>query len=115
VSPGRAATFVVKPISAKARRRFARTGDLTLRVRVSAAGRVTGKALARMAGRLRRFDTASRSASRASTVRLHIHLSRAALNRLGETGRLKVVLKVAYSKVGRTARAELTLRRGANR
>jgi hypothetical protein len=115
VSPGKAATFVVKPISAKARRRFARTGDLTLRVRVSAAGRVTGKALARMGGRLRRFDTASRSASRAGTVRLHIHLSRAALNRLGETGRLKVVLKVTYSKVGRTARAELTLRRGADR
>jgi hypothetical protein len=107
----RPAAFSVRPISAAARRRFARTGRLTLRVRVSEPGRVSARATS--GGRTIAHD--SRRASRPGTVRLRLRLSRAARARLERTGRLRVTLRVSYSEVSRRSTARFTLRSGGGR
>ena len=110
-----AAAFSVQRISAAARSRFARTGRLALRVRVSGAGLVSARALARLGARKRVVSSAARTARGGGTVKLTLRLSRAARARLHATRRLKVALRVSYSEVQRASRAELTLRRGADR
>lgn len=110
-----AAAFTVQRISAAARKRFARTGRLTLRVRVSGAGTVSARALARIGARKRTVASAARTARKGGTVKLTLRLSRAARARLDAARRLKVGLRVRYSEVQRASRAELTLRRGADR
>jgi hypothetical protein len=56
------AGFSVRSIGAAARRRFARTGNLTLRVAVTEAGRVSARVSARVRGRNRTVARASREA-----------------------------------------------------
>jgi hypothetical protein len=110
-----AAAFAVQRISAAARKRFARTGRLTLRVRVTGAGTVSARALARLGARKRTVASAARTARKGGTVKLTLRLSHAAMARLHASRRLKVSLRVRYSEVQRASRAELTLRRGADR
>jgi hypothetical protein len=108
-----AAAFVVKPISASARRKLARTGKATLLVRVSEGGRVSVEALAKFGKRTRKVGSDSKRAKKAGTVRLHLKLSKAARSRLRETGRLKLTIRVSYSEVAKRATAHVTLRRNA--
>jgi Tol biopolymer transport system component len=103
------AAFAVRAISRAARQRFARTGRLTLRVRVSEAGRVAARATS--GGET--VASASRRAARAGTVRLALRLSRAARNRLERSGRLRVTLRVTFS--GRASVTRFTLRSGGGR
>ena len=105
------ASFAVRAIGARARQRFARSGRLALRVQVSEAGRVAARA--RSGGDT--VASASRRAARAGTVRLVLRLNQAARNRLENTGRLRLTLRVTYSEVARASVARFTLRSGGGR
>jgi len=109
------AGFAVRRISAAQRRRLARTGRITVVVRVTEPGRVSSRLLARMGRRIRAVDRASRRASRPGLVRLRLQLSANARERLANTGQLRVVLRVSYSEVGRTSTARFTLRKAGGR
>jgi WD40-like Beta Propeller Repeat len=109
------AGFAVRRISAAQRRRLARTGRITIAVRVTEPGRVSARLLARFGRRIRAVDRASRRSSGPGLVRLRLQLSSAARERLADTGRLGVVLRVSYSEVGRTSAARFTLRRAGGR
>jgi hypothetical protein len=106
-----AAAFAVQAISAKARARLARTGRVTLLVRVSEAGRVSAQALAQFGKRTRSVGSVSKRATKAGTVRLRLKLSKAARERLADAGRLRLTLRVSYSEVAKRATARMTLRR----
>jgi WD40-like Beta Propeller Repeat len=107
--------FAVRRISPAQRRRLARTGRITIVVRVTEPGRVSARLLARLGRRTRAVDRGSRRARGPGLVRLRLQLSRAAREQLADTGRLRVVLRVSYSEVNRTSAARFTLRRAGGR
>ncbi len=97
-------------ISAKQRRRFARTGRITLKVRVAGGKRVVAKARGRVAGRTRTLGTASKTptGTGTQTVTLTVRLAKAAKRELSRKGRLKV--KVTVTSAGaKTRTLSLTL------
>lgn len=101
-TPSGEVTLAVRSISAKARRAFARTGKLTLRVRVGQAGVARAVARARVGKRKITVDRASATAKAAGVVRLRLRLSQAAQDRLASAGRLRVTIVVSFP--GATAR-----------
>jgi hypothetical protein len=111
----RAPAFAVRRIGPAARRRLARTGRVTLRVRVGAGGRVSAEVLARTRGGVRRVARATRTVDEARTVRLRLRLSRAARRQLARRGRLRLTIRVTYSRSDIQRSARLTLRRAGRR
>jgi hypothetical protein len=103
------ATFSVAALSHRQLSRWAKTGNVTLRVHVSGPGSV--------AVRVRRSDarggsviaSASQVARQAATVRLHLHLSDASRARLIRTGLLRVTLNVRYSRVQAVKQVRVSL------
>lgn len=111
----KAPAFAVRRIGRAAQRRLARTGRVTLRVSVGAGGRVSAEVLARTRDGARRVARATRTVDRARTVRLPLRLSRAARRQLARRGRLKLTIRVTYSRSDIQRSARLTLRRAGRR
>lgn len=107
VAPG---TFSVAKPSRAQLATFARTGRVTLRVRVSGDGAVSALAKARIAGSTRTVGRASKHVSHAGTTVLSLHLTRAAARQLARAGRLSVVLTVSFSGAAGTKRLVLSLK-----
>lgn len=112
VTPGaEAVTFSVGSVSAAAQRRFARTGRLTLAVKVSGAGRVRVTGTARLPGRTRAATVvrASAAAGDPGTLRIGLRLNAAARKALRLGRGLVLRLDVTHSKAKGTRRAVLRL------
>lgn len=99
----KAATFRVSSVSAAARRTAARKGTITLTVRVSEGGIVTGR-VSRKAGR-GTATVASKTAypPRAGTVHLKLRLSKGTRSSLAHGKRMRLSVRVTFSHV-RTAK-----------
>jgi hypothetical protein len=113
VLPARAAFRLVRPSKAQLAR-LARTGRLTLPVRVNRAGRVSLAARAKIGKRTRTVGRGSKRAPRAGTVKLTLKLSEAARRQLARTGRMKLSLSVRFAGVREAKRLGLNLRRPAS-
>jgi hypothetical protein len=81
-------------LSARARRRAARTGNLVISVRANEAGTVSAVAKGRIVRRTRRLARASVEAGVAGPVKLKLRLNRAARQRLSRGDALRVVIRV---------------------
>jgi hypothetical protein len=106
---GGTAAIRVSAISKSQARRWAKTGLLTLRVKVPAAGRVKATAKARLAKKPARVASAAASARKGGTVSLALRLSRSARSHLDRSGRLPVTVTVTYSKSKVAKRLRVTL------
>jgi len=106
-------TFSVRPITRAAAARFARTGRVTLTVRVTAPGRVTAHAFARIARHDTRVGAASRAFRHAETGHMTVRLSRTARVRLRGHGRLALRIDTRYSRGPLERVAHVTLRRSS--
>jgi hypothetical protein len=104
-------SFRVSPISAAARRRLAKTGALTLAVRVTAAGSVSASVSATIAKRVKTVASKSARASKAGTIRLRLLLSKSARRELARKRRLRLAITVKYSRALAARHATLTLHR----
>jgi hypothetical protein len=109
-APQKATTFKVSSISAAARRRLARTGSLTVRVRVSDTAVLTATGRGQIGKK--RTTVASGRTHRlgAGRVTLKVRLTSAARKALRRSGRLTVRLAIACSDTKRVARSRLVLR-----
>jgi hypothetical protein len=101
----------VPMLSRAALARLAGGGTVMLRVRVNRAGRVTARAMARVAGRRRTVISAAGRARRAGSVGLALKLSRAARREIAREGALRVALSVRFAGVREPSRLSLRLRR----
>jgi hypothetical protein len=86
-------------LTAKQTRSFARSGAVTLAVRVNTAGKVVARASAKVGKRARTVASASKTAGRASTVKVTLRLSAAAKRQLKRAGKLKTTIVVSFSGV----------------
>jgi hypothetical protein len=102
--------FRLARIGSRARRRFARTGRLTLRVRVGEGGDLAAAARARLGRRTATVARDTAEADGAGTYRLSLRLSRRARNALEENGRLRVTIRVSFSEANRARSTRLLLR-----
>ena len=93
-APGVRKRLALARLSAKARRRAARTGVLVLRVGSNKAGRVAVVVRGRVGKRVRRVGRASERLSRPGVVRVRVRLNRPARKRLRSGRRLAVAIRV---------------------
>ncbi|WP_445148950.1 hypothetical protein [Baekduia sp. Peel2402] len=107
-----APTFSVSKVSAASRATFARTGKLSLSVRVSDSTVLAAKATATLRGAKKATTVASATAGResAGSVKLALKLSSKARSSLKRSGRLTVTVVVSCSNTKKTARMTLVLR-----
>jgi hypothetical protein len=106
----RPVVFRLARIGSRARRRFARTGRLTLRVRVGEGGELAAAVRARLGRRTATVARDTAEADGAGTYRLTLRLSRRARNTLEESGRLRVTIRVSFSEANRARSTRLLLR-----
>lgn len=104
-------TFRVSAISSSEAKRWARTGRLALRVKVSGPGRVAAVVSGRLGKRSTTVARASTRARASGTVSLTLRLSKTARSYLERHGRLPLKVAVTYSKASVTKRTQVTLRR----
>jgi Tol biopolymer transport system component len=104
------ATFRVRSIGAAARRRFARTGRLTLRINLGRSGDVAARARAKIGKRAVTVARARAEADGAGTAELTLRLSKAARRALRNKGTLRVTIRVTYSENERARSTTLVLR-----
>ncbi len=102
-------TFAVTSISQAQRRRIARTGELTLTVRVSDAGRVVATVRGRVGTRTRTVASATRTALGGSVVKVPLRLSRGARAQLRRRGALRLDVRVRYSAARGVQRTQVTV------
>jgi hypothetical protein len=105
------ATFRVAAISQTARRTAARTGVLTLSVRVSEGGILKARGSARLKGRSTTVGSAESHALRAGTARLRLRLVKAARTELSRGKTVKVAVRVSFSHVSHAKNLTLELHR----
>ncbi|HEY1276121.1 MAG TPA: hypothetical protein VGF25_14490 [Thermoleophilaceae bacterium] len=103
-------TFKLSKVGASARKRFARTGRLTLKVRVSEEGDVKASASAKIGKRTVTFSRDTASADGAGTVSLTLKLSKKARRALKKNGKLRVSVRVSYSEAAGGRSQTLVLR-----
>jgi hypothetical protein len=106
-----APTFTVGAISATSRRRWASTGKLSLRVRVSEAAIVTAKGRATIGKKAVTVASGSGQRTSAGTTTLTLKLTTAARRALRRSGRLTIRLTVRCSDTSRTSVATVVLLR----
>jgi hypothetical protein len=109
--PGVRGKLTIAGLSAKARRRAARSGVLPVRVRTSRAGVVRVLARAKIGKRTRRVAGRKVRVRKAGAVTVKLRLNRAAKRRLRSGRVLRVTLRVA-SQGARTRTATVGLKRG---
>lgn len=92
--------FTVKAISAKQRKAFAKTGKVTLTVRVDAGGTVTAGAFRKRNSALLRMSTASKTLSspNGGTAKLTLKLNAAGRKALAKQHKLAVRIEVSFSE-----------------
>ncbi|WP_027005679.1 TolB family protein [Conexibacter woesei] len=107
-----ATTFKVSSISAAARATWARTGRVTLSVKVSDTAQVTARATAKLAGSKKAATVASATQLRegAGTVKLVLTLSSKARSALKRSHKLTVSLAVTCTDSKKAAHATVVLR-----
>jgi hypothetical protein len=105
----RVAVFHTFALGSKKLRRWAKTGVVTLLVRVSDGGRVSTRVRGRVGGRSRLLAQSAKRVSDGGTVALQLRLSRAARAALNAKGRLAVSIHVAYSRSNGRQHARATL------
>jgi hypothetical protein len=88
-------TLTVSALSAKARKRASRTGNLVVSVRTTGAGRVSALAKGRIGKRVRRVAHKSIQVAKAGGVTLRLRLSRPARQQLKRGKALKLTIQVA--------------------
>jgi hypothetical protein len=111
-----AARIALAKVTAAQRRALARTGRLSLAVKVTAAGAVSVVARAKVAGHLRTVAHGSAAADGPGTVKVPLQLSRAARRALARKGALRIGLTVDSSTAADAARGSVLVRaRGARR
>ncbi len=116
IAPPRAKVLSVLPVGTAARTTWARTGRLSLRLRMSDAGRVRAVVRARL-GRARRsaiVATAARRVAEGGAATLTLRLSRRARAELRRSGALRVTVRVTWSE-GRGAHTTSFVLRAASR
>lgn len=111
----KATTFKVAAISAAARAAWARTGKVTLSVKVSDTAQVTAKATAKLKGAKKASTVASATRLResAGTVKLVLSLSSGARAALKRSHKLTVKVAVTASGTSKAAHATVVLRTAA--
>jgi hypothetical protein len=104
-------TFRVNSLSASQRKRFAKTGNLTITVHASQAGKISAVASARIKGATEILSSASHSfrAAHGGTATLTLHLGRDARKALASNHKLVVQISVSYSQSGQVEIASVTL------
>jgi hypothetical protein len=109
----KAPTFTLGRISSTARAKWARTGKLTLSVKVSDSAVLSAKATARLRGAKKASTVASASAGREAkgTVKLSLTLSSKAKASLKRSGKLTVKLAVSCSDTKTVKHATVVLRK----
>ena len=105
-----AARFRVGSIGAKARKRFARTGRLTLKLNLGRSGDVAASARAKIGKKTVTVARDRAEADGAGTTELTLRLSKAARRALENKGTLRVTIRVTYSENDRTRSTTLVLR-----
>jgi hypothetical protein len=108
-SNGRKVPFSVRKVSARATRAAARTGRVILHVRTSTGGRLSATARARLGRHTSRIAGARKRVATASNTSLVLRFSTAARRQLADGGRLKVALRVRFSKASKPWLSSLTL------
>ena len=103
--------FRVASISGAAKKRFAKTGKLTIKVTVTDGAAIDAQMIARVGKRNRVMGLKTASPSRASTVNLTFTLTKAARTELRKKKKLKVTITVSVLDAG-SKRTTMTLRRG---
>jgi hypothetical protein len=109
VAPAAKPVMTVKPVSAKQRAAWAKSGRVTMSVRVSEAGRVSVVATGKVAGTTSVVAKGARSAASGGAVSVALRLSESARRQLRKSGRLPVTIAATFSKARGTQRAALTL------
>jgi hypothetical protein len=104
-------SFRVATVSAGARRQAARTGLLTLSVRVSEGGIVTARATRQAGGRTTTVASATAHVPRAKTARLRLHLARSARTALAHRTKVRLKVRVTFSHVRGAKNVSLELQR----
>jgi hypothetical protein len=102
--------FAVQPPTRAQRARLARSGRLTLTVRVNRPGRLSAHAQALLGARIRSVGRASVGLRRPGVATLTLRLARAARRQLTARGRLRLVLAIDFSRVAVGQRLSLLLR-----
>jgi hypothetical protein len=110
-------TFRVNSISASQRKRFAKTGNLTITVHASEAGKISAVASARIKGATQILSNANHSfrGAHGGTAKLTLHLGKAARKALASKHKLVVEISVSYSQSGEVNVASLTLTQTAKK
>lgn len=104
-------TFKRQALSSAARRRWARTGRATVRVRVSGEAAVRVRVRGTVGGTVRTIADNARSRTSAGVVSVPLTLSKAARTALRRHGRLAVRLTVTCTDAPASATTKLVLRR----
>jgi hypothetical protein len=94
VSSGERGTLAVSALSAKARRKAARSGRLSLAVRTSSIGRLTLSVRAKLGERGSEVGRASKRVTKAGTVKVSVRLAPAVAKRLRSGKALRVTAEV---------------------
>ena len=102
--------FRVAKVGAAARARFARTGRLTLQVRVGDGGTVAALAHAKIGKRSATVARDRATPADGGTVRLTLSLSKAARKALAKRGSLRVQIQVRFSESDATRSTAFVLR-----
>jgi hypothetical protein len=108
-------SFKVAKITAAQRTRLAKTGAISLKVKVSKSGGVATTLRISRGGRWVAAGSAQRLATKAGTVTLTPRLSSAARRQLASKGRLSVRVDVRFSEARGTSTARFTLKKKASR
>lgn len=108
---GRRMRLSMRGLSAKARRRAARTGVLAVRVKMSRPGLLSVTARARVAGKVRKVAGARRRVTKAGTVTVKLRLRAVARRRLGAGRALRVRVTASAASGAATRSIDVTLKR----
>ena len=110
VVPGpKPVAFALARLTSAQVRSLAKTGAVTLAITAPGAGKVSGKALARLSrgGALKTIGSASVTARNAGVLHLTLRLSAKARASLKKSGRLAVEIVATFGKATKTARVTL--------
>jgi Tol biopolymer transport system component len=106
-----AATFRVTALSKSARSLAARTGYVSLSVRVSEGGIVKARASRTVGGRATTVASAELHVARAATVRLRLHLAKSVRSALARKAKVRLSIRVSFSHVRSAKTMTLELQR----
>jgi Tol biopolymer transport system component len=109
--PSARPSFRVATLSASARQRAARTGFLTLSVRVSEGGILKARATRRAGSRSTTVASATAHVPRASTVSLRLRLAKSVRTALAHRTTVRLAVRVSFSRVRSPKNASLDLQR----